>query len=71
MYFCSDSACNDFYHSNIIMGFIYNSRDGKKYILRTDVMYRNSDQNMSEKVAKAMQLLQQAETLEVICKNSN
>lgn len=39
-------------------------KDGKKYILRTDVMYRNTDQNMSEKVAKAMQLLQQAETLE-------
>ena len=28
-------------------------------------MYRNVDQNMSDNVAEAMQLLQQAETLEV------
>jgi len=39
--------------------------DGKKYILRTDIMYENvSPSNMSEKQEKALQLMQEADRLE-------
>jgi hypothetical protein len=36
-----------------------------KYILRTDIMFKNVDQKLSEEYIKAVKLLQQAETLEV------
>ena len=40
-------------------------RSGVKYILRTDVMFRNADQELGGNLERAVQLLQQAETLEV------
>jgi len=51
--------------ARIITSSHVNFRDGMKYILRTDVMFRNVTQNLSEQFTKAVQLLQQAETLEV------
>lgn len=39
-------------------------KDGLKYIMRTDIMFKNEDQNLSEKYVKAIKLLQQAETME-------
>ncbi|XP_060571032.1 uncharacterized protein LOC132729314 [Ruditapes philippinarum] len=39
-------------------------KDGVKYILRTDIMFKNVDQKLSEEYIKAVKLLQQAETLE-------
>ncbi|KAH3845835.1 uncharacterized protein LOC127873132 isoform X1 [Dreissena polymorpha] len=39
-------------------------KSGQKYILRTDVMYKNVDQNLSEDFVIAVGLLQRAETLE-------
>ncbi|KAK3596503.1 hypothetical protein CHS0354_007410 [Potamilus streckersoni] len=39
-------------------------RDGKKYILRSDIMYQNVDQKCSPEELQAILLLQKAETLE-------
>lgn len=39
-------------------------REGQKYILRTDVMFRNTSQQLSEEYSRAVNLIQQAETLE-------
>lgn len=41
-------------------------RSGKKYILRTDIMYRKIGENkMDEKQEKAIAMIQEAERLEV------
>lgn len=43
-------------------------RSGKKYILRTDIMYRKiGEKKMDEKQEKAIAMIQEAERLEV-CK---
>lgn len=41
-------------------------RSGKKYILRTDIMYRKiGEKKMDEKQEKAIAMIQEAERLEV------
>ncbi|WAR18301.1 hypothetical protein MAR_000139, partial [Mya arenaria] len=47
-----------------ISDFMREQNSRVKYILRTDVMFRNVDQNLSPNYEKAVALLQQAETLE-------